>query len=67
MEVRAIGQGLTGVLGLLIVTPETLVWYVVGNLIAFIVPIVLIFAYNKAKGVPTTDAEGAGAGFDVSF
>ena len=49
------------------VTPETLVWYVVGNLIAFIVPIVLIFAYNKAKGVPTTDEEGAGAGFDVSF
>lgn len=66
-EVRAIGQGLTGVLGLLIVTPETLVWYVAGNLIAFIVPIVLIFAYNKAKGVPTTDEEGAGAGFDVSF
>ena len=29
--------------------------------------IVLIFAYNKAKGVPTTDEEGAGAGFDVSF
>ena len=66
-EVRAIGQGLSGVLGLLIVTPETLVWYVAGNLIAFIVPIVLIFAYNKAKGVPTTDEEGAGAGFDVSF
>lgn len=67
-EVRAIGQGLTGVLGLLIVTPETLVWYVAGNLIAFIVPIVLIFAYNKAKGVPRpTDEEGAGAGFDVSF
>ena len=54
-------------LGLLIVTPETLVWYVAGILIAFIVPIVLIFAYNKAKGVPTTDEEGAGAGFDVSF
>ena len=54
-EVRAIGQGLTGVLDLLIVTPETLVWYVAGNLIA------------KAKGVPTTDEEGAGAGFDVSF
>ena len=51
----------------IIVTPETLVWYVAGNLIAFIVPIVLIFAYNKARGEPTTDEEGAGAGFDVSF
>lgn len=42
-------------------------WYVIGNLIAFFVPIALILAYNKAKGVPTTDEEGGGAGFDVSF
>ncbi len=67
MEVRAIGQGLTGVLGLLIVTPETLVWYVVGNLIAFVVPIALIFAYNKAKGVPTTDDGNSTPGFQVSL
>ena len=47
--VRAIGQGLTGILGLLIVVPNKLVFYVIGNLIAFIVPIVLIVIYNKTK------------------
>ena len=49
--VRAIGQGLTGILGLLIVVPNKLVFYVIGNLIAFIVPIVLIVIYNKTNGI----------------
>lgn len=55
--VRAIGQGLTGVLGLLIVVPNKLVFYIIGNLIAFIVPIVLIVIYNKTKGVPHGEEE----------
>ena len=55
--VRAIGQGLTGILGLLIVVPNKLVFYVIGNLIAFIVPIVLIVIYNKTKGVPHGEEE----------
>ena len=53
----AIGQGLTGILGLLIVVPNKLVFYVIGNLIAFIVPIVLIVIYNKTKGVPHGEEE----------
>ena len=55
--VRAIGQGLTGILGLLIVVPNKLVFYVIGNLIAFIVPIVLIVIYNKTKVVPQGEEE----------
>lgn len=56
-SVRAIGQGLTGVLGLLIVVPEKLPLYVIGNLIAFILPIVFILAYDKMKGVPKGEAK----------
>lgn len=56
MSVRAIGQGLTGVLGLLIVVPDKLPMYVIGNLIAFIMPIVLILFYDKSKGVPREEA-----------
>lgn len=50
--VRAIGQGLTGVLGLLLVVPDKLIFYVIGNLIAFVLPIVFILMYDKTKGVP---------------
>ncbi len=56
-SVRAIGQGLTGVLGLLIVVPEKLVFYIIGNVIAFVVPIVLILAYDKIKGIPKGEDE----------
>ena len=44
-------------LGLLIVVPNKLVFYIIGNLIAFIVPIVLIVIYNKTKGVPHGEEE----------
>lgn len=57
MDVRAIGQALTGVLGLLIVEPSKLTMYVIGNLIALIVPIILILAYDKSKGVPKGEVE----------
>lgn len=57
MSVRAIGQGLTGVLGMLIVVPDKLLMYVIGNLIAFVVPIGLILLYDKSKGVPREEQE----------
>lgn len=56
-SVRAIGQGLTGVLGLLIVVQEKLVFYIIGNLIAFILPIVFILGYDKIKGMPKGEEE----------
>lgn len=55
--VRAIGQGLTGVLGLLLVVPDKLIFYVIGNLIAFVLPIVFILLYDKTKGVPKEEKE----------
>lgn len=55
--VRAIGQGLTGVLGLLLVVPDKLIFYVIGNLIAFVLPIVFILMYDKTKGVPKETEE----------
>lgn len=55
--VRAIGQGLTGVLGLLVVVPDKLLYYVIGNLIAFVLPIVFILVYDKTKGVPKEEEE----------
>lgn len=56
-DVYAIGQGLTVVLGLLIVVPEKLVYYVIGNLFAFICPIIFVLAYDKVKGVPKGEDE----------
>lgn len=56
-SVRAIGQGLTGVLGLLIVEPSKLVFYIIGNLIAFALPVVFILLYDKAKGIPKGEEE----------
>lgn len=56
-DVYAIGQGLTVLLGLLIVVPGKLGFYVIGNLIAFILPIVFILAFDKTKGVPKGEAE----------
>lgn len=56
-SVRAIGQGLTGVLGLLIVEPSKLVCYVIGNLIAFVLPIIFILLFDKVKGIPKGEDE----------
>lgn len=56
-SVRAIGQGLTGVLGLLIVEPSKLVCYVIGNLIAFVLPIIFILLFDKIKGIPKGEDE----------
>lgn len=57
MDVKAIGQALTVVLGVLIVVPEKLVLYIVGNLIAFVISLVLVIAYDKIKGVPKDEDE----------
>ena len=51
-DVKAIGQGLTVLPGLTIVTPQTLIPYIVGNLVAFTLPIIFLFVYDKVKGVP---------------
>lgn len=59
-SVRAIGQGLTGVLGLLIVEPQKLIFYIIGNLIAFVLPIVFILLYDKMKGIPKGEEEETG-------
>lgn len=59
-SVRAIGQGLTGVLGLLIVEPQKVVFYIIGNLIAFVLPIVFILSYDKMKGIPKGEKEEMG-------
>lgn len=56
-SVRAIGQGLTGVLGLLIVEPSKLLFYIIGNLIAFVLPIVFILLFDKIKGIPKGEDE----------
>ncbi|NDO45354.1 PTS transporter subunit IIBCA [Clostridium sp. MD294] len=65
-SVRAIGQGLTGVLGLLIVVPEKLVFYIIGNIIAFVVPIVLILVYDKIKGMPKENDEEEEKKIDIT-
>lgn len=41
----------------MIVVPEKLVFYIIGNVIAFVVPIVLILAYDKIKGIPKGEDE----------
>ena len=60
-SVRAIGQGLTGVLGLLIVEPSKLLFYIIGNLIAFVLPIVFILLFDKIKGIPKGEDEEKGS------
>ena len=50
-DVKALGFGLTGIPGITIVNPPVMIHYVIGNLIAFTLPIVLLMVYNKVKGV----------------
>ncbi|KAF1301977.1 PTS transporter subunit EIIC [Enterococcus saccharolyticus] len=51
LDVKALGFGLTGIPGMTIVNPPVVIHYIIGCVIAFVVPIVLILIYNKAKGV----------------
>lgn len=51
-DVKALGFGLTGIPGITIVNPPVMIHYIIGNLIAFIIPIIFLFLYDKIKGVP---------------
>ena len=51
LDVKALGFGLTGIPGITIVNPPVMLHYIVGNLIAFIAPIVFLVIYHKIKGV----------------
>ncbi|WP_031589814.1 PTS transporter subunit EIIC, partial [Kandleria vitulina] len=55
LDVKALGFGLTGIPGITIVNPPVMIHYVIGNLIAFIIPVVLLFLYNKFKGLQGID------------
>lgn len=50
-DVKAIGFALTGLPGLTIVNPPALPHYVIGNLLAFSLPIVFILLANKMKKI----------------
>ncbi len=50
-DVKAIGFALTGLPGLTIVNPSALPHYIIGNLLAFSLPIVFILAANKMKKI----------------
>ena len=50
-DVKAIGFALTGLPGLTIVNPPALPHYIIGNLLAFSLPIVFILAANKMKKI----------------
>ena len=55
LDVKALGFGLTGIPGIAIVNPPVMLHYVIGNLIAFVLPIVFLFIYHKIKGVQGID------------
>ncbi len=50
-DVKAIGFALTGLPGLTIVNPPALPHYIIGNLLAFSLPIVFIVLANKVKKI----------------
>ena len=50
LDVKALGFGLTGIPCIAIVNPPVMLHYVIGNLIAFIVPVVFLVIYHKIKG-----------------
>lgn len=51
LDVKAIGFALTGLPGLTIVNPPALPHYIIGNLLAFSLPIVFILVANKFKKI----------------
>ena len=50
-DVKAIGFALTGLPGLTIVNPPALPHYIIGNLLAFSLPIIFILVTNKMKKI----------------
>lgn len=51
LDVKALGFGLTGIPGITIVNPPVMIHYVIGNLLAFAAPIVMLMIYHKVKGL----------------
>lgn len=51
LDVKALGFGLTGIPGVTIVNPPTMIHYVIGCALATLIPILLLVVYNKVKGV----------------
>lgn len=50
-DVKATSFALTGLPGLTIVYPPRLILYIIGNLLAFVLPIIILFVWNQTKGV----------------
>lgn len=50
-DVKANGMALTVIPGMTIVEPTVFIYYIIGNLLAFGLPIILLFIINKTKGV----------------
>ncbi|MDU1910374.1 PTS transporter subunit EIIC [Fusobacterium sp.] len=50
-DVKAIGFALTGLPGITISNPPTLIHYIIGNFLAFSLPIIFIVSYNKMKKI----------------
>ena len=51
MDVKANGMALTVLPGMTIVEPSVFAYYIIGNLMAFTLPILLLLTWNKTKGV----------------
>lgn len=51
LDVKANSFALTGLPGLTIVHPPKLVFYIIGNVLVFVLPIVILIIWNRVKGV----------------
>lgn len=51
LDVKALGFGLTGVPGITIVNPPVMIHYVIGCVLSFIIPIILLYVLDKTRGV----------------
>lgn len=52
-DVKANGMALTVIPGMTIVEPTVFIYYIIGNVLAFTLPIVFLLIINKTKGVKT--------------
>ncbi len=52
-DVKANGMALTVIPGMTIIEPTVFIYYIIGNVLAFTLPIVFLLIINKTKGVKT--------------
>lgn len=52
-DVKANGMALTVIPGMTIIEPTVFIYYIIGNVLAFTLPIVFLLISNKTKGVKT--------------